>query len=263
MSRDGLARLRLDDPPTVIGLGVIALGLILLPVDAGPVSTVVGGLGGLVLALLPGQALRLALLPPRARGSRPVGLVDRWSWTVALGLAVPVLGVFVLGLAPGGIRRAGWAVLLGAVVLVAGVVALIRHGRAEPAPRPRPRTTVGVLSTVATAVIAAVALWVGIGSAAAVVPTPFTQLSLVPRETAAAADPNARGPVLTVDSSEDRPHSYRLDLETAPGAVVQSWTFPLAPGERWQDDVTSPSATRAVLYRDTEPAPYRQVWLGP
>lgn len=263
MLRDGLVRPRLDDPPTVAALGAGAAALVLVPLGDGSVAAAVHGLLGVALVLLSGQALRLALRPTPADDAGPAARMERWAWTIALSLAGPILGAFLLDVGPGGITRAGWAVLLGTVTVVAGGVAWFRGDRPEARPRLRLPGPRAVVATAATAVIVGLALTIGVTSAAAV-PTPsFTELSLVPAptsaDTAAPGTLSAGETLVTVHSYEDTGHQYRLELQTQAGVTVQVVALQLAPGQSWQQDSRWP-VSRAVLYREPEPQPYRQVW---
>jgi uncharacterized membrane protein len=265
MLRKGLVRPQLDDPATVTVLGALAAALSLVPLGAGAVVGTIQGLVGAALVLLTGQALRLALRPSPAQDAGPTARMERWAWTIALSLATPVLGAFVLDVGPGGIARAGWAVLLGAVTVVAAGVAWFRGDRPGARPRLRLPGPRAVVTTAATVVILGLALTLGVNSAAAVPAASFTELSLVPRDTDAVtgvpvADPSGLA-LVTVRSSEDRDRGYHLELQNQAGVTVQVVALQLAPGESWEQDVRVP-VSRAVLYRDPDREPYRQVWSG-
>lgn len=256
--------LRVDDPRTLIALDLVAIAIVEIPLAGNGTVTAARLLATVGLVLLAGQAVRLALVPSRGRGTGPASCLERWSWVIALGLVVPVLGVFVLDAVPTGINRTGWAVLFGTVTLAGGTAAWVRHGRPSPRPRLRPRrpSTVGGLATVVAVALAGAALWVGVGSAAAVPEPGFTQLYLVPRPPAAGPVSAPAGSVLGVQNFENQQVRYRVELWSDAATPVRSWTIDLGPGQQWQDTISSPAATHATLFRGTEGTPYRQVWLG-
>jgi hypothetical protein len=263
--------------------GVVATAAMSVPLGGGVVEKIVRmALGVPLVLVLPGHAVLAALRPlgslgslgsRRSRPSRQGGVqggeapVERWAWTVALSVAVAVLGAFLLDLVPGGLSRTNWLVLLGGTTVLAGAVAVGRgffdparpgvdpavHG--TRADRMRVRSWRATATFGVAAVVASAAVWLGVSSAAAVPDPGFAQLWLV-----AGANPGAAE--IGVHSYEERDQRFRLELRAEDGTVAQTWTFPLHPGDEWRQDVElQPGRTStAELYRGDDPAPYRRVW---
>ena len=216
-------------------------------------SLAIGVLLGLPLALaLPGYALLAAGSPG---GS--LSPAERLGLSVGASIATCALGGLLLDATPWGLRGASWALLLGSVTLVGCAVAAARRQNMTvgwPSPRALARPLDAALCGLA-AVITAAALLVAMRGAAAAPDAGFTQLWMLP------ADNRVR---IGIQSMEEEPASYDLEL-LAENQVARRWSaIELRPGEHWEAQETLPDGrpVEARLYRHGEPgALYRRVTL--
>ena len=217
------------------------------------IDSLIGVLLGLPLALaLPGYALLAAGSPG---GS--LGPAERLGLSVGASIATCALGGLVLDASPWGLHGASWALLLGGVTLAGCAVAAARRRNitpAKPSPRERARPLDAALFGLA-ALITAAALLVAMRGAAATPDAGFTQLWMLP------ADNRVR---IGIQSMEEEPASYDLEL-LAGNRVARRWSaIELQPGEHWEAQQALPAGRpiEARLYRHGEPgALYRRVTL--
>ena len=184
-------------------------------------------------------------------------------------LILLVLCAFVLNVFPFGLTTASWAVLL-AVLIVAGCfVAARRRGPAKPVKRPLFGGP-GRLST-STALMLGAAVLIGAAAVAlAQKPLPakhaegYTALWMLPTDAAEEAV------VVGVQSNEQDPASYRLDVSVGGESRSRTYGVDLDPGEEEAFEVEVPlrstGRTRVVasLYREEDPSHlFRRVtrWL--
>lgn len=262
-----------------VGLGLLAGILLLVPLGAGGAGEVVRVVVGLPFVLvLPGYVLSRAVLPRTVAGSghRGCSLLERICWTLALDVALLVAGALLLNALPAGLTRTSWVVLGILVLLVAGLVAVRRErapGSYRGGPRLLPRTWPPprrLVMSGAAVVIAGAAIGLAVFGEATKAAPGFSQLWLVPE---APAGPAPAGPAraaasetaqLGVYSDEDATRQFRVEVRPD-GEPAQTWSFSLDPGAQWQQSVEVPGSVRteALLFRGTDPAPYRQVWMQP
>jgi len=235
----------------------------------------------LVAALVPWELIRLVAALPltlflpgyaivtAAFYERELAPPKRLTLSVAASLMVLVLGTLVLNVFPFGLRTASWAVFLPLVVIGVCAWAALRRGR----PSRRPRSLLASLGrpTARTAVLVGAAILI---SAAAVAlaqkPLPaknadgFTVLWMLP------ADSREEAVVVGVESNEQDPASYRLEVSIGAEGQSQTEEIELDPGEgeTFEVEVPSPPGSRrrvvASLYREDRPGHlFRRVtrWL--
>ncbi|HET9849391.1 MAG TPA: DUF1616 domain-containing protein [Candidatus Dormibacteraeota bacterium] len=250
-------RPRYPDLVLVAALAVIGAVVVVTSLG-GPVTRLALGLP--LALVLPGYALTAALFP----GST-LGVPERLTVMLGIGLASLVIVGLVLNWTPWGLTPASWAVALATVTLPATLVAAIRRrGSAEQ----RVDSPLGGISPEqwSTFGLAALALTAALLIARSGALTPqgdgFTQLWMLPR-----AQANANQVRIGITSRERATVVYRLELES--GSQVQTtWTFKLAPGQSWQttaavSPVRRGAQTSAILFRlDVPDLPYRQVALA-
>ena len=259
--------------PVVVGL--LAGILLLMPLGSGEVGEVVRVVVGLPFVLvLPGFVLSRAVLPA---GGRPgCSSLERVCWTLALDMALLVAGALLLNALPAGLSSTSWTVFLLLVLAAAGFAARVREGqslRPRPPAWSRPRLRRLVIGGAAM-VIAGAAIGLAVASEATKADPAFSQLWLVPEEP---GPPGAVPPAglqapaaavvtaqLGVQSEEDGTRGFRVEVRPD-GWPVQTWSFSLHSGEAWTQSVVVPDRTRteALLYRGSDPMPYRQVWSQP
>jgi uncharacterized membrane protein len=245
---------------SVIGGVTVAASIVTGLATGGPVRALLAL--PLVIAL-PGYALLEASFPRRA-----FGLVERWTLTIGLSVAMTVLGGLVLNLTPWGLRTGTWALLLGGITLGACGVAFMRRRRqpADIAPTrfvfklgPRDGLLVGM-----AVVVAVVAITLATVSARQNKTSTFTQIWLLPDTTA--ASPTVR---VGIQDEEGTTMTYRVQLSVG-GAVVHEWSaIVLRNGSRWETtyplSIALPSKAdtiEATLYRGDRPTEvYRWVTL--
>ncbi|HET9592724.1 MAG TPA: DUF1616 domain-containing protein [Solirubrobacterales bacterium] len=231
------------------------------------IAAVAAVLCALVAALVPVEAIRVIAALPLTLYLPGFALVaasfdgeelpplKRVTIEVAASLILLVLGAFVLNVFPFGVTTASWAVLL-AVLVVAGCAwAARRRGRAEPVQRPafaavvRP-TTRSVVMVAAAALIGAASI------ALAETPLPakhadgYTALWMLP------ADAKEEALVIGVQSNEQHPAAYRLQVSLGGESQSKTYRVKLDPGEEKTFKVSVPPRSsgreRAVasLYRE-------------
>ncbi|MCD2196098.1 DUF1616 domain-containing protein [Actinomycetospora endophytica] len=254
--------------PVVVGM--LAGVLLLLPLGPDGVGGVVRIVVGLPFVLvLPGYVLSRAVLPGTGASC---SVLQRVCWTLALDMALLVVSALLLNVLPNGLTGTSWVVLLLLVLPVAGVVAHVRErgpGRARtvllsrawwptiqwPAPR-------RLLIAGATVAIAGAAIGLALVSATTQPSPGFSQLWLQPQGPTTTAAPETAQ--LGVYSDEDATRQFRVEVRPD-GEPTQTWSFSLDPGDSWQQSVDVPGDARtvALLFRGSDPTPYRQVWTSP
>lgn len=218
-----------------------------------------------LVIVLPGYALAAALFPGGA-----LSAPERLLFTFGGSLATGVLGGLLLNLTPWGLNPASWTVLLAFVTVAAALTALLRRERAVTAVDTgsgERRVSVTPLQgalLAAALLVAAGAVGVARVGADQQPNPPFTQLWLLP-----APEEGAAAVRLGVQSMEEGPIDYRLQLKQG-NTVVREWTgIHLKPGEKWETTLSLPGssqsgAVKADLFRvdlPNVPAPYRSVTL--
>lgn len=225
----------------------------------------------LLLLVLPGLALTRVLFPERRLGAPETVLLS-----VALSIALAVVGALVLHATPFDLTRGSWAVLLAGVTVLAALVAQVRAQRdlrldtsfervtkrRDPIPAaPRIRR-----QWLINGALLGLALGVGI-SAISLARTPlpakgiegYTALWLLPGDT------GRRTFEVGVQSSELETTRYRLVVRVA-GTRVPPYRFELGTGGRWKARLRVErgfsGTVRALLYRASAPDKvYRRVRL--
>jgi uncharacterized membrane protein len=169
---------RWGDLAIVAGLAVLALGAAVIE----PEFPLLRPALGLALVLvLPGYAITAAIFPDRAPE-----VPQRLLFTVAISLAVTILGGYLLNLTPRGLQTGTWAVLLSSVTVAGGAVALVRrlgYATRTSTGSTAPPVNLGGsrwLLLGLAAVIAAGALWIAQIGATAASTARFTQLWILP-----------------------------------------------------------------------------------
>jgi uncharacterized membrane protein len=247
-----------------------------------PLRTVRAVLAVPFVLLVPGYALRAALLPGRAFGA-----VTDLAVSLGFSLAVVIVSGVGLNWTPWGLQSRSWTVLLAAITAGAAAVALVRHrvrwydqqdgARAEGWHASEPvlrwvRALIDVrvgLPLVLAVVIVAGALALARTGAALPVGAGLTQLWVVPAQSG-----SIQAVRLGVTSTEPGGMTYRLEVR-AGGQPIGNWpSIALDSAGTWQTTVTLPvrpdegpdaaaamaDAVEAVLYRaDAPDVPYRHV----
>jgi uncharacterized membrane protein len=234
------------------------------------IASVAAVLGALVAALVPVEIVRVVAALPLTLYLPGFALVasvfdgeeltplKRLTIEVAASLIVLVLGAFVLNIFPFGLTTASWAVLLALFVVVGCLVAARRRGEGRPVRRPllagreRPSTR--------TALLVGAAILIGAASIAlAQKPLPakhaegYTALWMLPTDAAEEAV------VVGVQSNEQDPASYRLDIAVGGKGQSETHRVKLDPGEEKTFEVEVPlrsnGRTRVVasLHRESRP----------
>ena len=243
---------------------VCALLAPLLPVEA------LSLLFALPLAFfLPGYALAAATF-----ARRPIERPQLLLLSLGLSLCVLALGALLLNYLPGGIGPVSWAVLLVLVVLNGCRVAALRRPNARAGAGAATKSSLRLSGTAAGLLIGALlcttaALALTFTTTSAKHADGFTALWLLPPTPRDAPQGGAR---IGVNSEEQKPVSYRLQVRVGdrPGENVRR--FSLDPGETRVLKL-GPSASasgeavavRALLFRGEKPAnAYRRVsgWLA-
>lgn len=212
---------------------------------------------------LPGYAIVTA-----AFYGRELAPPKRLMLSVAVSLMVLVLGAFILNAFPFGIQTASWAVLLPLVVIAACAWAALRRGRPQ---RPRPLLASFRRPTARTAVLVGAAILIGAAAVAlAQKPLPaknaagFTVLWMLP------TDSREEAVVVGVESNEQDPASYRLEVSVGAEGESRTEQVELDPGEgeTFEVEVPAPPGSMrrvvASLYREDRPGRlFRRVtrWL--
>ncbi|MGN6258177.1 MAG: DUF1616 domain-containing protein [Solirubrobacterales bacterium] len=233
-------------------------------------ASIAAAVCALVAALVPWEVVRIVAALPltlflpgyaivaAAFGSSELALPKRMMLSVGVSLTVLVLGALVLNVFPFGIRTASWAVLLSLVAIAACWGAALRRGASQPERKRRPvaglRPSRGSAALLAAAVIVA-----GAAIALAQKPLPaknaegFTALWMLP------TDAREEAVAIGVESNEQDPASYRLEVEVGAKGKPREYRVELKPGEEktFEVDVPSKPGRRthvvASLYREGEP----------
>jgi uncharacterized membrane protein len=213
--------------------------------------------------VLPGYVVTAAIFGRNGPDAPRMALL-----TLALSLAVLVLGSLLLNYMPGGIRSLSWGILLVLVVLASARLAAIRRRpprkssrsrrrpgrRLSPAPLDAVLFAVGGLAAVGAIVLAQIPVTASNADG-------FTALWMLPSQDGGRAR-------VGISSNEQAPTSYRLYVRTERDSGITK-RFTLDPGEerRFSVELTPDLAGRRVtasLYRDQKPQRvYRRVtsWL--
>lgn len=247
----------------VIAITIIAVALIFIL----PPNWVPGRIVALPLVLvLPGYALTTALFP-----RRDFPIPQLLIFSIALSLALVVLGGLILNLTPSGLQADSWAVLLGSTILAACAVTLIRR-RGQSIPTSAwlrvgyMRLKFGqVLMLVLSVLIICGAFAVSIIGAEHQPYPGFTQLWLLP-----VSGPHSQNTIqLGVSNMESTTMNYRLAVNVN-GKEVAEWpSLNINPNQKWETSLvlqqTGKAKVEADLYRlDAPKSIYRHVvlWLG-
>jgi len=234
-------------------VAAVALALVCAAVVLTVELTPVRVLFGVPLVLvLPGYALASALLARRDVADSTVLLLS-----MALSIAVVIVGSFVLNWLPPGLTETTWTILLAGTTTLAGLWA------ARVLPAGTGRHSFALSRTVARAAMVVLALAITAGALVfARKPLPakgvrgYTSLWILPAGSSA-VDVGAQ-------SSELRRTPFRLDLDAGSGRTIRRY-FVLSTGERWSMRVRVGQGTKRVdvrLYRRASPTRvYRRVRL--
>lgn len=234
-----------------------------------PSTNVIGRIWTLPLVLvLPGYALTCALFPKRA-----LGITQYIVFSLALSLAILILGGLVLNWMPSGLNTRSWTVLLSGITLIASTVALIRRRGEYISASAWLRVDLGLnfrqgLLLVLAAIVICGAVVVSYRGAAQQPFPGFTQLWILPANGASVKNTISLG----VSNMELTAMEYNLTVNMD-GKVVKVWpSIYLKLNEKWQATLVLPQTTQtrtarveALLYQTIAPTKiYRHVvlWLG-
>jgi uncharacterized membrane protein len=237
---------------------VCALVAALVPVE------VIRVIAALPLTLfLPGFALVAA-----AFDGKELAPPKQLTLDVAVSLMVLVLSALLLNAFPFGLTTASWAVLLPLIVVAACGVAALRRDKPQGS---RPLLASLGRPTARTSLLVGAAILIGAASIAlAQKPLPakhaagYTALWMLP------TDVEEEAVVVGVESNEQDPASYRLEVSLGGESQSQTYRVQLDPGQErtFEVEVPSRSAGRrpvvASLYRESRPGHlFRRVtrWL--
>jgi uncharacterized membrane protein len=212
---------------------------------------------------LPGYAITAAIF-----ARFPLGKRDLLLLSIALSLATLVIGSLVLTVAPGGLKAGSWAALLLVITLGGCFVAARRRRHLGPA---GPYEWAGRIRLVDTALLVGTVAVAGAAVAIAWTPLPasdavgYTRLWVLPLD-----EPGETGVRVGVESAEQDPVAYKLELRIGSRRRPISSLLALAPGEERVLRIrVGRAAGRSVpvtvrLYRLDDPErPYRRVesWI--
>ncbi len=217
---------------------------------------------------LPGYALTAATF-----ARRPIERPQLLLLSLGLSLCVLALGALLLNYVPGGIGPVSWALLLALVVLNGCRVAALRRPKARsatPISRPSIRLTASATGLLVGAVLCtAAALALTFTTTSATHADGYTALWLLPPTPKDAAEGGAR---IGVNSDEQKPADYRLQIRVGDRRGEITLNFSLDPGETRvlklgppEAASARPVAVRALLFRHNKDGDvYRRVsgWLG-
>jgi uncharacterized membrane protein len=207
--------------------------------------------------VLPGYAVMAAFFPKRL-ASYPDNVMFVITWSLAL----TSLGALLLNKTPWGLHTHTWAILLGGITLVNLAIAALRHQNTYDTNTIYRLPVHQVLLLVSALLIGGVALNVAREGAAHPPGSGFTQLWMLPTDTATAVD-------VGIHNYEDQAETYRL-IVSGTDFKIQS-DFTLDKGEQWATTLELPvirdSAQKieARLYRLNSPDDvYRSthLWLS-
>jgi hypothetical protein len=228
---------------------VIAVALNLHPIIRTPLAI------PLVL-FLPGYALARALLPAGA-----LSRVELFVVSVALSIAVSIVGGLLLGLTPNGLNPLSWTLLLSLVAIAGALGASLRAPRAPGEARRWPavrRAEAGVLIA-ATIAVAAILTGTSVIASQLVSPPPAAlwMLAVDGQPTQARLGMRAGSPG----------GQYVIKLASS-GVQIGEYTLNLGAGEQWETIVTFDPAARAApivarLYEPPSEVDLRFVILAP
>lgn len=212
-----------------------------------------------LVLVLPGYALSALLLPDRVRPVYINAALWHGMWIAGLSLATAVLGGLLLNFLPVGLTRTSWTIALAGTTLLALATATmlrIRQPRAAaqpgssraaagtlPYPAPpdtrarRPLHGPAMVYSVAAVLVAGVAIWLGVFSAARQHSAGFAELWLVP-----AGNGTDRATV-GVRNDYARAERFHLVLQRGSQTVAQ-WDLELGTGKAWTAAVAAPASQR-------------------
>jgi hypothetical protein len=240
---------RIDPLPLLAGIVAALAGYAAVRGAPAPVRV---ALGLPLVTFLPGYALSKLIFGARLRPS------ERLLLSVALSLAIDILGGLALSLSTWGLTTRSWAVLLGGLTCALALVST-RRRRAEPVRWKPPR---GTLRVSFVAALCAGVTAVAIAADRRPEPPPswatgYTLFWLLPQGQSTYE--------LGLQSGEFEDASYRVELRVR-GRLVQRWSMSaIAPSRRWTTTVRIAGGPRldAYLYRvgAGKGTPYRHVFL--
>lgn len=249
---------------------LVTAGLALLSLLLGAVteSNVVAGLLSTLLVLvLPGYALFAAInaasaAAPTAGVPQPSPHAERVLLSLALSIALVVLGGLVLNVLPAGMTRNAWRLWLALVTVGLAVYAIVKRtrgmsGRASAVPRLPAPDSVSMLSLrdfgmfAAAAIVLGLALGLGGVGATERPRAPFTQFWAVPRADGSTVEVGIR-------NDEDRAISYHIYALSGDIILSDEGNIRLPPGETWQAQLPvaiqgGGEGINLLLYRDDAP----------
>jgi uncharacterized membrane protein len=222
------------------------------------IAAVTAVVGALIACLVPVEIVRVVAALPLTLYLPGFALVaavfdgeelaplKRLTIEVAASLILLVLGAFVLNVFPFGLTTASWAVLLALLVVAGCLVAARRRGKAQPVRRPLfaldRRPSKGSVLLVGAAIL--------IGAKHA---EGYTALWMLP------TDGSEEAVVVGVQSNQQDPASYRLDIVVGGKGQSETHRVRLDPGEEKTFEVEVPprstGKTRVVasLHRESRP----------
>ena len=208
--------------------------------------------GALLVVVCPGYALTALWFPQPSLGS-----AERAALTLALSMAVAILGAVAFNLAPWGVSTVTVTALSFGSTVAGSLAAAWRRGRAADVPqaapgRPLPDMLQWTQLGLAALVVLAAILLVRVPRPADNV-TGYTVLAMAPAQSGASSTVS-----LAVVSGELATTHYTL-IVSLDGQTVQQWPdLALTPGEHWQQTLASPPARsggvlQAKLYKAQDP----------
>lgn len=212
------------------------------------------------MLIAPGYLVTTALPPLRHAGT-----AHKLLYTFTLSIALNIVVGFLLHWTPWGLNQRSWVVAI-TLICVAAAVAGLRQNSITLQPPPfaaewirRNRRGMGIM--VVALLLTGGAVWMAARPADTRAVEGYTMLWMTPSLDSAAA-----GASIGVQSMEFADQAYSLQIQRD-GRALDTWTFTLAPGQRWESDVdlsldTTSSDLVAVLYRSDVPdKAYRRVSL--
>jgi hypothetical protein len=179
--------------------------------------------------------------------------------SLALGLAIDVLGGVLLNFTPAGLTTSSWAGLLAILAVLASATAWWRHRRRA---RPDLPTITGPSRQMTLAAIGASLMALAVAAAVVGGRAPagpgYAQLWTIPSSSSSAIVAD-----IGVHSLEPTTDHFSVVVRTSSRTVTR-YAFELAPGRTWTRRLDLPQ-TRArievLLYRGSVSHPYRELWL--
>lgn len=248
----------------VVG-GLSAVALVFAHLNSGPLGLLIGLL---LVFVAPGYIISMALFPESNWSA-----MERAVLTLALSLAVSVMGGIILYALKIPLLPETWALYYGSIMLVIGSIAIFRRSKSYPARRKTDRAPeshahlmprLWQLSLFGLAGLIFLGAMLLVREMAKHYPdTEIVQMWLLPAENS--STPGVR---LGVMVSESAPSEYSIWLGRG-GYTVETWPrITLKPGERWETivkvdpNMLGNGPLEAFLYRYDQPKiPYRHVLL--